>query len=248
MKKKIFGLLLAGLLLLPTVTQAAFSDMPSPAHWSFPAIVHAIQNKILNGFPDETIRPDASLTRAEAATILVRVFKGEEKNTFVGFRDVPQSAWFYDAVASAVKMGFFKGVNETEFLPNASITRQEILVAVARAKGLTEAGKTLTFSDKDDVAAWAQDAISAMHEKGYVGGDNENRILPQKQISRAEFAQILYNISKKDGGAVTPNLPTPGGNGSGPSTNPSTPSTPSPENPDFDMEAGDNFVDIDEIW
>ena len=170
--------------------------MPGNDHWSYNALNYAINNKILQGYDDGSIKPDENLTRAQAATIVIRTFDSGVHNEFLGFDDVDKSSWFYNAVKESVEKGFFVG-SEGMFFPNNEITRQEAFTVIYRALGLTPVSEQNTFLDKQDISTWAFDAVNALYANGYIHGSEENYLYPLHYITRAEFAQILYNISTK---------------------------------------------------
>lgn len=171
-----------------------FNDMPEKEHWSYNALNYAIENKILQGYDDGSIKPDENLKRAQAAAIVIRTFDSDKHNEFPGFDDVVQSSWFYDVVKESVEKGFFMG-SEGKFFPDTEITRQEAFTVIYRSLGLTPVSEQNNFGDKQDISVWASDAVNALYANGYIHGSEENYLYPLNYITRAEFAQILYNIS-----------------------------------------------------
>ena len=176
------------------ISVSAFDDMPND--WSTAALQSAVDNGLLKG-ADNKLNPQNSLTRAEMATILVRALGATETADISQFIDVPQNAWYYSAMATAYKMGIFKGDGAGKMNPDAFITRQEAFVVLARAFNLrasTTSGLT-KFSDNDKVAAWARPEIEALVVNGYVGGSG-GMLNPLSSITRAEFSQVMYNLNK----------------------------------------------------
>ena len=192
--KKILSLVLVLCFVLSGVTAFAFDDMPSD--WSTTALTHAVENGLLSGYNNK-LTPSEPLTRAQMATILVRAFGATDKGDITSFTDVSSGSWYYDAMAISYKMGIFKGDGAGKLNPDAYITRQEAFLVLSRAFALTNAdASSLTkFSDASSVATWAKDGISAMVASGYVGGSN-GKLNPLAQISRKEFAQVMYNLVK----------------------------------------------------
>ena len=197
MTKKTLALLLTLVMtfaLLPVhVLATEFSDMPD--NWSTTALEHAVSNGLLNG-ENGQIRPDDNLTRAQMAAIINRAFGSTEKADLSGYSDVHEYKWYYDDMAKAVQMGIFTGYNN-KLSPDNSITRQEVFVVLARAFKIT-AGDPAVLSDFEDtgaISSWAVDAVSALIEAGYVNGNN-GKINPLSYITRAEFAQLMYNMAK----------------------------------------------------
>lgn len=201
MKKmnKIFSILLLVAVLFSmafpvnAVGTVDFIDIPD--NWSRAAILEAISNGLLIGSGNK-IMPDASLKRCEMAAIINRAFGAMEKGDIRRFTDIPEGKWYVDDMAKAVKMGVFKG--DGNFMrPENPITRQEAFVVLARALKLTSNDDSSLdkFIDKDQVSEWAKLETAAMVSAGYVRGSGD-RLNPRASITRAEFAQLMYNIIK----------------------------------------------------
>lgn len=170
---------------------ADFEDMPTD--WSADAVQSAVTNGLLSG-KDGLIAAADNLTRAEMATIITRAFNAEVEDD-VSFTDVKTDAWYKSAVAKAVHMGAMNGSGSNGFTPAASVTRQEVFVVLARVLKLADASAEdlAAFSDADKTASWAVPAVAALVKAGYVSGSN-GALNPTGNITRAEFAQVMYNI------------------------------------------------------
>lgn len=182
-------------------SQAVFKDMPGESHWSFSSLNAAVANGLLNGFElnDGTyIKPEAALTRAQMAAIVNRAFGAQAAASLTGITDVPSYAWYAGEMAKAIQMGTF--MRDATMRPNDSITRQEAFVVLARAFKLKDSGTSYAplnaFSDKAQVAAWAQAELSAMTAAGYVEGSG-GMLHPKDTITRAEFAKVMDNMVKQ---------------------------------------------------
>jgi hypothetical protein len=199
--KRLFALLLAVALCAAFATSALalsasdFSDFPN--NWSSEALRAAVDNGLLIGDNHGRLNPDADLNRAEMAAIVNRAWGCYLKTSVRGFSDVSEDAWYYEDIQMAVQMGTFQGDTGGTMRPDAAITREEAMAVVARALQLDledAAGTSLAqFSDADSVSDWALPYVRAMVKAGYVQGDGQ-RLTPTDNITRAEFAQIFYNI------------------------------------------------------
>lgn len=103
------------------------------------------------GYPDESVRPDASMTRAEATTVFYRLYDGEypefERRMSNGtFEDVKTDYWFYKEVETLYNIGIVDGTDEHKFSPDAPVTRAEFAVMAARFANLDYEGGNL-FDD-----------------------------------------------------------------------------------------------------
>lgn len=198
--KKILALLLGTVLLCTSVAFAsaaetpAFSDMPDD--WSTKALTAAVENGLLNG-TDGKILPSDNLTRAQMATIIARAFAAVSKNDLKEFTDVPSDAWYFEYMQKAVAMGVFNGDGSGLLNPNDNITREQVFAVIARAFKLPAGDNSVLdqFSDKDGISEWALPYASALVGNKYINGSN-GKINAKNNITRAEFAQVMYNIVK----------------------------------------------------
>lgn len=202
MKKLWKGISLVAMALSLTVVlavaanAAVFQDMPAEHVWSYAALNEAVKNGLLKG-NGNLIRPEERITRAETAAILNRAF-GAEETSEVSFSDVPDSAWYHKDVDIAVHMKTFTGISEASFAPEQNITREQAFTVLARALKLENgsASDLERFTDAADVSPWAESAVAAMVKAGYVNG-SEGMLNPGEYITRAEFAQMMYNTVKE---------------------------------------------------
>ena len=207
MSKKLMSILLALVVMIGmmpmvamaevggTITRAVptFEDMPED--WSTEALVNAVENGLLEG-SNGKILPKENLTRAEMATIINRSFKSYEKASLKGFEDVSSDAWYYDEMAKAVQMKTFRG-DGNKLNPNNPISREEAFVVIARAFKV-EGSKVSPkgYSDLADISTWAREEVYGLIDAGYVKG-SDGKINPKSTITRAEFAQLMFNVVKE---------------------------------------------------
>ena len=94
-------------------------------HWSEPHMVKATAAGILKGYPNGTFKPDAKISRAEAATIIYRVKDMKTAAEAQAFLDVPVSHWAFQGVDGARRLGIVEGYPNGEFRPDTYTTRAE---------------------------------------------------------------------------------------------------------------------------
>lgn len=182
------------------LTASDMSDY-SEEHWAAAALAWAVENDLIKGYHDGTIRADANLTRAEMATIVNRAFGASVLASITKFEDVKDTDWFYEEMSKAVNMGTFEGSDDTHLRPDDYIVREEAFVVIARALVLSGADVTVLekFGDAKNISDWAVALLSDLAQRQYINGspvaDSEkNNLYPREYITRAEFAQLLYNI------------------------------------------------------
>ncbi len=184
-------------------------DFPAQDHWSYAAMKEGIEGGIIYGYEDNTVRPKGLLTRAEMCAVITRAFGAERMAYIEGkFSDVESDDWFYTDIAKAIKMRIAEGQGGGIMNPNATITRQDAIVILARALVLEKDDTTSidVFYDNNLVADYARGYIAAFLGRGYIHGYEDGSLRPVNSISREEFAQIMANIFSmyvRDNGAIT---------------------------------------------
>ena len=149
------------------------------------------------GYPDESVRPDASMTRAEAATVFYRLYDGEypafQRRMSNGtFEDVKTDYWFYKEVETLYNIGIVDGTEEHKFAPDAPVTRAEFAVMAARFANLDYEGGNI-FDDVPN-GHWAYSYINAAANAGWVEGYPDGSFRPDEPISRAEVVRLVNGM------------------------------------------------------
>lgn len=193
--KKTLTALLSAVLLLSMTSWAAAADYEDmPSGWSKEAMEAAVENGLLQGDDLGRLNPLGLLTRSQMAAVVARAFGASVQADLSDYQDMDSGKWYYEAVAQAAHMGIMAGDGQ-RMNPESNITRQEVFAILARALKLTNGDPTALerFSDADQVADWAVGDVAAMVSAGYVSGDN-GRLNPASNITREEFAQVMFNI------------------------------------------------------
>ena len=206
-KKRILALFLAAVSCLSLAVSASaagtttrkatdFKDYDAKA-WYAEAVSSAVDNGLLYGKSATVIDPNGDMTRAEMAAIINRSFGCYVKADISKYTDVSKSKWYYDDIAMSVQMGTYNGRSASAMAPDSPITRQEAMTVVARALELDYDSYSKTdlsvFSDRSEISNWALPYVRAMVGADYIHGRGKV-LAPLDNITRAEFAQIFYNI------------------------------------------------------
>ena len=206
-KKRILALFLAAVSCLSLAVSASaantvnrkatdFHDFDKSA-WYAEAVSAAVDNGLLYGKSATVIDPNGDMTRAEMAAIISRSFGCYKTADISQYKDVSKSKWYYKDVALAVQMGTYNGRSSSAMAPDSPITRQEAMTVVARALELDYDSYSKTdlsvFSDRSEISNWAMPYVRAMVGADYIHGRGKV-LAPLDNITRAEFAQIFYNI------------------------------------------------------
>lgn len=117
----------------PASSLNPFTDVDSGAYY-YKAVLWAVEKGITTGVTATTFAPNATCTRAQAVTFLYRS-KGTPAASGVGsFTDVPDGAYYANAVAWAVKANVTTGTSATTFSPNNNCTRAQIVTFLYRSQ------------------------------------------------------------------------------------------------------------------
>lgn len=149
---------------------------------------------IIGGKSATEFDPEGDVTRAEFAKMVVGLFGYKATSDAVNFEDCKAEDWFTPYVAAGVEAGVIKGVSDTEFAPNATITREDACTILGRALNKVAQSNELKFTDADEVAEYAVPYVALLSELGYVNGYEDGSFAPTNNITRAEAAKIIAGI------------------------------------------------------
>ncbi|MPM34889.1 hypothetical protein SDC9_81479 [bioreactor metagenome] len=180
----------------------SFTDVADTA-WYYNAVSYLASRGITSGTDDATFSPDATLTRGQFITLLLRAYGVEAiDNAENNFSDAGDT-YYTGYLAAAKSLGITGGVGDNRFAPDQAITRQEMFTLLYNAlKALDklpqgDSGKALSdFNDVDSVADWAEEAMTLLVETGTISGSG-GKLNPTGTTTRAEMAQVLYNLLAK---------------------------------------------------
>ena len=182
------------------IARFPFTDVVAGT-WYYGAAAYAYNNGLFAGMTPTTFAPNATMTRAMLVSVLWRLAGApapKAPNTFV---DVPDGAWYTDAVTWAAENGVVSGIGGSRFDPSGFVTREqtaEILYNYAHSKGYDVSARAdlTVFPDAGSVSGWAEKALSWANAAGLINGtvrDGQTILDPQGSASRAQVAMILMN-------------------------------------------------------
>ena len=112
---------------------AGFEDVPADAYFA-KAVAWALEKGITSGVDAKHFAPGRTVSRAEVITFLY-LLAGEKTEAACPFTDVPESAYYADAVRWAYAQGVTAGTSETHFSPDAPCTRAQVVTFLYLALG-----------------------------------------------------------------------------------------------------------------
>lgn len=182
------------------IARFPFTDVVAGT-WYYGAAAYAYNNGLFAGMTPTTFAPNATMTRAMLVSVLWRLAGEPAPKTPNTFVDVPDGAWYTDAVTWAAENGVVSGIGGSRFDPSGFVTREqtaEILYNYAHSKGYDVSARAdlTAFPDAASVSGWAEEALSWANAAGLINGtvrDGQTILDPQGSASRAQVAMILMN-------------------------------------------------------
>ena len=167
---------------------------PTPAK---PALNTADHYAYLMGYPDGTVRPGGSITRAEATTIFFRLLTEESRSQFWAtenrYSDVSTGQWYNNAVSTMTRAGIVNGYPDGTFRPNAPITRAEMAKIIALFAKLDKTADRFP----DAAGHWAEAYIRLAAGNGWIEGYPDGSFRPDRSITRAETVTMIDRVLER---------------------------------------------------
>lgn len=146
------------------------------------------------GYTDGLVHPEASITRAEVATIFYRLLKDEVREALWStesiYPDVTEDDWYYMAICTLTNGQILEGYPDGSFRPDEPITRAELAAIISRFDSMFG---TLEITESFDDAAghWAEEYIEFSAARKYVIGYPDGTFRPDRDITRAETVTMV---------------------------------------------------------
>lgn len=183
--------------------------------WYYDAVAYASQYGLMNGVGNDRFNPNGKVSRAQAVQMMYNLHTEYPRQYYVQldvhaifpnpspvlarFSDVPEGAWYEDAVLWGGNSGVVSGVGNNKFNPNGNVTREQfatILYNVAKKLKYTSnvSGDLNQFKDAKKVSSWAKNAMQWAVGVKIINGDNRKMLNPNGTLTRAEAAAMLRNF------------------------------------------------------
>ena len=177
-----------------TFAPKEFEDVAADA-WYHDAVQWAVICGVTEGTSDTAFSPQKTCTRAEAVTFLWRAAGAPAPTvTENPFGDVPEDAYYRDAVLWAVERKITNGTAAGAFSPDEQCTRAQIAAFLFRAAESPETAGDLPFVDVPARAYYA-DAVRWAVEQGITNGTDSTHFSPKKPCTRAEIVTFLQRAA-----------------------------------------------------
>ena len=132
----------------------------------------------------------------------IKVTFMEDNSVLNFFYDVPNDAYYYEAVKWAAENGITGGVGSSLFAPNQPCTRAQIVTFLWRAAGSPVVNYLMPFTDVDEGAYYAE-AVRWAASCGIVTGLTETTFGTDSVCTRAQAAAMIYRCAQAQGKGFT---------------------------------------------
>lgn len=177
-----------------------FRDLNS-TEWAVESIEALAAREIVVGIGDGRYNPQEMVTRAEFIHMLMNMLEVSGEGNTLTFKDVDEQDWYFESVLLAAELGIIQGYGDERIGAQDPITRQDLAVILYRAGKLIdlqfEGDSSIIYSDYDEVDDYATDEVRLLTQSKILNGYPDGTFQPQKTVSRAEAAVVLYNLLMK---------------------------------------------------
>ncbi|GIP20597.1 S-layer homology domain-containing protein [Paenibacillus sp. J22TS3] len=181
----------------------SFTDVKG-TYWAKDAIDSLVSLGVVKGFEDRTFKPESPVTREQFAQLITLAFyldiPSDDTQTY---RDVSKTRWSFAAVEASKDFltGYYPPNGKAFFDPTGKATREDVAVALVKTLGyqpddLKDADILERYSDSDEVSPNLRTYLALAVEKKLMTGYEDFTIKPDKAVTRAEAASLLYRVLK----------------------------------------------------
>lgn len=165
--------------------------------WFYDDVKSIFENGLINGTTTTTYEPQTELTRGMIVTILWRIAGEPTVEATSTFADVPENAYYFNAINWGAANNIARGYDEETFAPDRLVSREELAAFIYRYSELIELDLTgideeafAEFGDAESVLPWFVENMKWAISAGIVKGE-DGMLLPQDRATRAEAAAMV---------------------------------------------------------
>ncbi len=174
-----------------------FSDIQDS--WAKEAIVSVMQKGWMTGVTSSKFMPGSAVTRAQAATVLVRLLGIDTSSvnpSALVFKDT-KNHWARIEIEAARINGLIEGTGAGRYEPDKVMTREQMAVLLDRILKM-DLQVTDVFEDVTrEHSPWSYAAINRMAAAGVMQGYPDGRFYPKFGMTRDQLAVLIYNSNSK---------------------------------------------------
>ena len=165
-------------------------------HWAEKEVLFLADMGWISGYLDGTYKPDNSLTRAEAATIISNFLALTPTNKRISFSDVDKDFWALKSISLVAQHEIMNGIGDGRFSPNTILTRAEMAQIFYNANFYSQSANNRMISFKNvDRSFLAVRPINLVAHYKITNRISDGRFSPNTILTRAQMRPIFYNAS-----------------------------------------------------
>jgi len=195
--KQMVAALLAAVLLLGTAANAAiynyFPDVTTDAQYA-EAVDYLAGIGIFTGDDEGNFNPDKTITRAEFATIMVRMMGEEDRAKKVrtsSFTDVLSNHWACGYITVAVELGLVNGYGDGKYGPGDTLTYEQAVKVLICTMGYEEIAQSL--------GGWPQGYMTIANDIGILQGTSSSLGAPRSVVAMLTYNTIFMGTGHNGG-------------------------------------------------
>lgn len=205
MKKLLSGFLVMMMLLSNALASGAavikkdkLGDVPQN-YWANVEIQDMIRSKIMQPDENYNFNPEKKVPRIEFLKGLLKTLGNEDMEVTIKnqFKDINSKTYGYEDIMRSEQLNLVFGYKNRTFMPQRIITKAEAASVISHITLDTPSNQTFLdrFTDKKDIPSWAVDCFAkSVGYNIYVAYPDPNMLLPNKDLTRAEMAVLLYKL------------------------------------------------------
>lgn len=186
----------------------AFTDING--HWAQSIIQKMAASGMVSGMSATQFAPERTVTRAEFATLLVKMLGIKSTVQLMGrFNDVSKDKWYFSTVNTAANAGIISGYSATRFGPEDPVTREQMAVMIAKAMAYKGKNNVVqadslavilgSFQDQNRISSWARSSIALIVQEKIMKGRGNAEFAPGAKATRAEATVLMYQMGQNLG-------------------------------------------------
>lgn len=204
MKKLVLLFIFCLLAISPALAEAGQSvlkDIPAD-YWARPEVEAVVAKDIMKADSEGNFNPEGSLTRIEFVQALLKILSNDNLNVNIQntFIDINETDTYYQDVLRSEQLGIVYGYPDNTFLPNNTMLRSEttsVISHITKDKYI-DCSILNPYTDKNKIPEWAKLPYAKSISYGiYINHPDENKLEPNRNITRAEAAVLLARLKDK---------------------------------------------------
>lgn len=170
-----------------------YSDIAK--HWARDGIYKLSYMEIISGYPDGTMKPDRTLTRAEFIIMLARAINIPASDIYKQYyADIDINHWGFQYIQGAKAANLINVFSESKLNPDKIITREEMaIIASEVVRDIPPTSTSKSFKDLNLGYKYIN-SIDVVTALGIIAGMPDGTFRPYSGATRAEAAVIIQRI------------------------------------------------------